>query len=176
MRKILSMIHPGLMSYVLETYAAQCPPGALIEIGCNHGGFGYGLAQIAKQQGRQCYLYDTFEGMPYAAADDIHPVGDLKADYEEVKELIPYAHVIKGVFPQSAVEMGPIAFAHIDVDQAQAHTESLEYIVPRLVVGGCIWFDDVPRIKSATRAVSEYLEKCERTLLLQADHFILVAG
>jgi hypothetical protein len=39
--------------------------------------------------------------------------------------------------------MANIAFAHIDCDQYRAIKESVAHVLPLMVPGGIIWFDDV---------------------------------
>jgi predicted O-methyltransferase YrrM len=151
-----SLVHDDALAHLVKV-AEGTPPGAWVEVGVYMGGSAAHLSAAAARQGRAFYAYDTFEGIPYQAEDDSFRTGDLAADFEAVKRLIPGAHVIKGIFPYSAVEMGPIAFVHIDADQHQAHTESLRYLVPRMVVGGIVWCDDCERLPGAIRALNEFL-------------------
>jgi hypothetical protein len=70
-------------------------------------------------------------------------VGDFSdTDYETVRDALPYATVVKGIFPESAVEMENIAFVHLDCDQYQSVIDSVAYLKPKMVKGGIIWFDD----------------------------------
>jgi hypothetical protein len=99
---------------------------------------------VAKKQDRQVFLYDTFEGIPFKDDIDHHEVGDFSdTDYDTVKSRLPYATVVKGTFPDSAMPMPPIAFAHIDCDQYRAIRQSVAHVLPMMVAGGIIWFDDV---------------------------------
>lgn len=124
--------------------AEKVPDGCFIEVGVWQGGSAQYLARLAEEQKRQIFLYDTFEGIPYKCDKDKHEIGDFSdTDYEMVKKCIPYATVVKGIFPNSAVKMPPIAFAHIDCDQYQSTMDSLAYIIPQMVKGGIIWFDDI---------------------------------
>jgi O-methyltransferase len=128
----------------MREVAGSLPPGCFVEVGVYQGGTAWHLCEVAKTQNRQVFLYDTFEGIPFKDEIDHHNVGDFSdTDYELVKSQLPYATVIKGVFPDSAVLMPPIAFAHIDCDQYRAIKSSVEHILPMMVPGGVIWFDDV---------------------------------
>lgn len=128
----------------LREVAASTPPGAFIEIGVYQGGTAWHFCEIAQQQNREVFLYDTFEGIPFQDEIDHHKVGDFSdTDYETVKSALPYATVVKGIFPNSAVPMENIAFAHIDCDQYRAIKDSVAYLLPLMVPGGIIWFDDV---------------------------------
>ena len=136
--------------------AADSPRGCFVEVGVYKGGSAQLLATIAKIQNRAVYLYDTFEGMPYQSEYDKHPVGDFSDTSEEaVRKAIPDATIVKGVFPDSAVEMPPIAFAHIDCDQYKAVRDSILYLVPKMTDGGFIWFDDYECLVGANMAVNE---------------------
>jgi hypothetical protein len=135
---------------------ATVAQGCVVEVGVYQGGTAYFLDQWAQHRGRECYLYDTFCGMPYAEPGDSHQIGDF-ADTTAmaVKELIPHAHVIPGIFPSSAVAMPPIAFAHIDVDQYRAYKESCAYLDPLMAPGSVMWFDDADVLPAAGKAVFE---------------------
>jgi O-methyltransferase len=136
--------------------AEQCPPGCFVEFGVYQGGSAWALARIAEKQGRPIYLYDTFEGIPCKAADDSHNVGDFAdTSYEQVCAAVPYATVVKGVFPDSLVKMPPIAFAHVDADQYQSVKDAIEVFGPMMVSGGVMVFDDVNLLDGATRAFKE---------------------
>ena len=128
----------------MRTVAAATPPGCFMEVGVYQGGTAWHLCEVAKKQDRQVFLYDTFEGIPFKDDIDHHEVGDFSdTDYDTVKSRLPYATVIKGLFPDSAVSMPPIAFAHIDCDQYRAIRQSVAHVLPMMVAGGIIWFDDV---------------------------------
>jgi O-methyltransferase len=129
----------------LIEHARLSPPGAFVEVGVYKGGTASWLTELAREQNRSIYLYDTFEGIPYQGQNDWHKVGDFNdTDYLTVKNSLPYAEVIKGIFPASAVPMSNIAFLHLDCDQYQSVIDSLDYCLELMVPGGIIWFDDVP--------------------------------
>lgn len=142
----------------LRAQAASCPPGAFVEVGVYKGGSAWHLAEIAKQQRRKLYLYDTFSGVPFA--DDVHGAGaftDCRA--ADVEKAIPDAVVIEGTFPESLIEMGPVAFVHADCD----HYQSIKAVcleMPRLMApGGKILFDDFGCLDEATRAVRDHFRR-----------------
>ena len=140
--------------------AMGCPSGCFVEVGVFQGGSACYLAEVAKEQDRKIYLYDTFEGIPYQGKLDKHIVGDFnETDYEVIKRLIPYATVVKGIFPQSMVAMEPIAFCHLDVDQYQSYMEAFEVLVPQMVPGGAMILDDYDHLAGATAAADEFFGK-----------------
>jgi predicted O-methyltransferase YrrM len=139
------------------------PPGAFIEVGIYTGGSASVLTEIAQRQNRQIFLYDTFEGLPYSSHGDTHQVGEFcYADYEHIKNSLPYATVTRGIFPESAVDMPDIAFAHLDVDQYESYVGCINYLKPRMVPGGIMWFDDY-ELPGAKQAIDELIgaEKLE---------------
>ncbi len=136
--------------------AANTPPGCFVEFGVYQGGSAWYLAHLAREQGRECHLYDTFEGIPFKGTHDTHEVGDFAdTSYEAVSAAIPYAKVHKGVFPGSLVAMPPIAFAHIDCDQYQSVKDAIDHLGPLMVKGGLMLFDDYHCLASATLAIQE---------------------
>jgi O-methyltransferase len=164
-----SVIGQGAIDAMLEV-ARETPAGDFVEVGVYKGGSAWHLSQIAERQRRQIYLYDTFRGIPYQGPDDKHKVGDFAdTSAAAVRTAIPYANVIEGIFPASAVPMGPIAFVHLDCDQYQSILEACQYLLLLMVDGGVIWFDDAPGLPGAERAVQEVFgDRIVRTLTGQS--------
>lgn len=151
-----SVVPPHTIASLVDIAAGSPAGGCFIEVGVYRGGTGYHLAEVARKQGRQIYLYDTFEGIPYQniEAGDRHKVGDFNdTDYDTVMRAIPYATVIKGLFPDSMIPMPQIAFAHIDVDQYDSIINSVMAIHGSMMSGGIILFDDYGCLEGATAAV-----------------------
>ena len=137
-------------TYVLLHFAERCMKleGDFIELGCHTGA----TAQHMVDQlnftipGKSLYLYDLFEWNE----GDQHPrhAGHENANmYEDVCarfESHDFVHVIKGYVPDSFAEEFPekIAFAHIDMNQPTPEVGALKFVLPRLVDGGVIVFDD----------------------------------
>lgn len=135
-------------------YAEHSPAGAIVEIGVYQGGSASLLATL----GRELFLYDTFEGMPVSSGADTHRIGAFAdCSYEAVKAAIPEATVIKGMFPQSLIDMPPVAFVHADADQYESTKAILRFMPPRMVRGGFILFDDymVNDCEGCTQALHE---------------------
>jgi predicted O-methyltransferase YrrM len=153
-----SCLDPAEIDYICQ-HAARTPPGCFVEIGVYKGGFAYYLAKLARAQKRALYLYDTFEGTPYQGAPDIVAKGSFAdTSVEAVSVAIPGATCVKGVFPESAIETGPIAFVHLDVDQYDAYKTILPYLVPRMTSGGLIWLADYYVYPGAHQATNEFLQ------------------
>lgn len=147
------MPEPALAS--LLYYASRAPEGAIVEVGVYRGGSAWHLAQL----GRPLYLYDTFEGIPFQGnLDHGNPVGKFAdTSAEAVQQLIPSATVVKGLFPDSLVDMPPVGFVHADADQYDSTKAILDQMPGRMVKGGFILFDDfgVADCPGATQAVYE---------------------
>jgi methyltransferase family protein len=140
--------------------AAAAPPGCFVEVGVFEGGSAYFLTDLARQQSRKIWLYDTFEGIPYCDSMDEITVGAIKADESLARSnLGSYPTIVKCVFPHTEeLPTQRIAFAHIDCDQYRSIKESCLAIEPMMAPGGIIWFDDVAvngGIEGARQAVHE---------------------
>lgn len=140
----------------LKAELRTCPPGCVVEVGVWKGGSAWHLLEVCREQGRALFLYDTFTGMPFSDPEDNHGVGDFHGtSAEEVSRLMPDAHVIAGIFPDTLVEMPPIAFAHVDCDQYRSVKSCIDVLSPLMVKGGVMWFDDFNCTRGCTRAVHE---------------------
>lgn len=145
--------------------AASTPPGMFIEVGVYRGGTAWHLAKLAEEQRRRIMLFDTFTGIPFAdpSKGDTHVVGDFAdTSFEAVRNAIPYAAVVKGVFPDCVPPqpvgmkaVPDVAFAHLDVDQYQSYIDCCSYLAQWMVPGGIMWFDDCDHLAGAKRAVQE---------------------
>jgi len=138
--------------------------GCIVEIGVYQGGSLERLAYNA--QNRPVFGYDTFTGIPFQDEGDSHRVGDFgDTNYERVKSQLPGVTLIQGVFPESAIEMPPVSFAHIDCDQYRSVKGCIEYLSPKMLPGGILWFDDYGCLDSANRAVDEaFGDRVERVI------------
>lgn len=149
-----SLIGEDVLEEITQA-AFKAPYGAIVEVGVYQGGSALRLYQVACEQGRRLFLYDTFTGIPCKDEIDSHRVGDFAdTSYEHIKFMFHRADVIQGVFPDSAVPMGPIAFAHLDCDQYRSVLESAQYLEPLMVPGGIMWFDDYC-LEGAKQAINE---------------------
>jgi hypothetical protein len=140
----------------LAYYATRAPAGATVEVGVWQGG---SALLLAENRPGPIYLYDTFEGIPYQSELDTgNPVGKFAdTSVEAVQALIPRARVIKGLFPDSLVDMEPVGFVHADADQYESTRAILLEMPKRMVRGGFILFDDfgVADCQGCTQAVVE---------------------
>lgn len=140
----------------LAAIAWAMPPGCIVELGVYKGGSAIYLAEVARAQGRKLFLYDTFTGIPVKDEVDPHGIGDFgDTSAHAVAEAIPDAVLVPGIFPDSLIEMPPIAFCHVDADQYRSVKAACEHFGPRMAKGGMMVFDDYRQLEGATRAVDE---------------------
>jgi O-methyltransferase len=131
-----SLIGDGAIEEMCE-YARAAPEGCFVEFGVYRGGSAFELAKVARERGQPLYLYDTFDGMPFSDDGDSHKAGEFADTSEtQVKAAIPDAIICKGVFPDSIVEMPPIAFVHVDCDQYRSVKSACEHFAPLMARGG----------------------------------------
>lgn len=154
---LYSLISPNVRHELMET-ARAAPPGALVEVGVYRGGSAESLAQVASEQGRALYLFDTFTGIPHQdPTHDFHKVGDFgDTSLEMVQACLPNAICIAGVFPDTLPdELTGVAVAHIDCDQYESVRAAAAALEPRMARGGVMVFDDYDVLPGARDAVDE---------------------
>lgn len=153
-----SLLSPGALDELGELAAESPAGGCFVEVGVYQGGSAQRLLEVARRQGRALYLYDTFTGIPMQGPDDHHPVGDFgDTDVRRIRELLPDAVVVEGVFPESIVPMPPVAFVHVDCDQYESIANTIRALRPLMMRGGMMLFDDYKCLPGATRAVHDEL-------------------
>jgi O-methyltransferase len=144
--------------------------GAIAEVGVYKGGSLKVIAQAVPN--RPVLGFDTFEGLPKEqwTEGELHKPGDfsdvtLESVYQFVKDT-PNIILIKGLFPASgdAFKHMQFAFVHIDTDFYEGVKQSLEWVWPRLVVGGIVVFDDYewsncPGVKRALEEFGQPVRK-----------------
>lgn len=150
-----SEISPAALDTLLFL-AASTPPGCFAEVGVYRGGSASSLLHLARKQGRETYLYDTFRGIPYKGEYDSHNVGDFgDVDLAVVMENLSGAIFRVGVFPHTLGPEKDIAFVHVDCDQYQSVLDCARIFPDRMVTGGIMLFDDYKCLAGATKAVEE---------------------
>lgn len=150
--------------FVLEMLSKQCSSfniGSIIECGVYKGGSLKLLAET--NPNTVVYGLDTFEGMPDVNKKfDLHNKGDFRETSEE--EVLKYVNssnliLIKGFIPDTfkSLENEKFCFVHIDVDIYQSVVDCVDFLLPRLSVGGVMIFDDYgfPSCPGAKKAVDE---------------------
>lgn len=125
--------------------------GDFAEFGVFRGGTALLAANVLKNAGspRTLHLFDSFIGMPDTARGEAFEKGHFSDTSESaVRRLIETTgcktdfHV--GYIPETfeGLQISSIAFAHVDVDLAQAVLDAVAFVYPQLVPGGLMVFDD----------------------------------
>jgi len=139
---------------------AQCEkdkqPGQYIEIGTWRGGtagiIGSRLAQLGS--GNSLYVADTFTGVVKTSKADSAYSGGEHSDTSRslVETLLGQTlqlnnfEILEGIFPDDTEHLVPanarFKMCHIDVDVYQSATDIVDWIWPKLNIGGLVVFDD----------------------------------
>jgi O-methyltransferase len=129
-------------------------PGNILEVGVWRGGTGALIAAraMATATGKTVYLCDTFAGVVKATDKDTRYRGGEHADTTEeivaallARLEVENVRIVKGIFPDDsaqAMDREQFCFVHIDVDVFQSAKDVLDFVWPRMPVGGTVVFDD----------------------------------
>jgi O-methyltransferase len=172
-------------------------PGDIVECGVWKGGSMMTIARALSSRNdrsRNLYLFDTFQGMTEATAEDLDYKGrdasrmlanskgllaleDITAyaPLEEVKrnmastgypaELIHYkVGRVEDTLPAQAPQQ--IALLRLDTDWDESTRHEMEHLFPRLSRGGVLIIDDYGHWQGSRKAVDEYLEATGLKVLL----------
>jgi len=153
--------------------------GALVEVGVWRGGTGALIARRAMLSGiaDRVYLCDTFSGVVKASDKDSSYSGGEHSDTDRgtVERLLASlglsnAVCLTGVFPEQTAHLihdSKIRFCHVDVDVYESAKDVVEWVWPRLCVGGVVVFDDYgfPSCSGITRYVEELTRLPDRAVL-----------
>jgi O-methyltransferase len=157
---VYSKIKPNTMvdiyrCYELWTLVEQAAklPGDILEIGVWRGGTGCLMAKRAQliYSDAKVYLCDTFRGVIKVSDRDPHyQEGWHATPKDHVDTLIAQleitnARVLSGIFPDETGHMlkdRKISLCHIDVDIYLSALHIVEWVWPRMPIGGILVFDD----------------------------------
>jgi len=171
-RTIMSEENRMNIYLLLRFYLDKVPFGHIIEYGSYRGGSAIFMAYVAQKlyPGMKVFALDSFEGMPQTDKNvDAHNVGDFgDADLEQLQARVDKLKLdnlvlVKGFFEDTnngvMAQAGKISLAHIDCDIAPAVKYSYEGVLPYMVDGGYLVFDDatVSSCIGATEVVEDLL-------------------
>jgi len=186
----------GLFS-AIEYLVASSINGDIVECGVWKGGSSMLAALTLMELGasdRALHLFDTFEGMPTADANDVDFGGrsgaafynsDISADDRLVVSIseveanmrstgypMERVRLIKGPVEQTLPSNAPdrIALLRLDTDFYSSTRHELEHLWPRVVPGGVVIIDDYGHWKGARQAVDEFLAHQRPLLLHRLDY------
>ena len=141
--------------YELWTLVEQTAklPGDILEVGVWKGGTGVLMAQkvALHESDTTVILCDTFSGIVKAGVDDPFFLdGMLLAARWHLEALVKdfdlhNIEICEGIFPDQTGHLiadRRFRLCHIDVDVYQSAQDILEWLWPRMVVGGVIVYDD----------------------------------
>jgi 2-polyprenyl-3-methyl-5-hydroxy-6-metoxy-1,4-benzoquinol methylase len=158
-------------------------PGAVVDCGAWNGGSSLLLASGA--QGRDVWVFDSFQGLPevgpHDGAESAAFVGDCVGSEDKVRELFARhgaadrLHVRAGWFAdtleRAAEEIGEIAVLHCDGDWYDSVLLTLEVLYPRVNAGGFVVIDDYGTWPGSRRATDEYRRRVgDAEPLHRVDH------
>lgn len=135
--------------------------GEMAEVGVYRGGSAKLICEVKGD--KPLHLFDTFEGLPQAAAPDgtVHRASQYTCSLESVREYVghyPNVFFYKGLFPDTA---GPIAdrkfcFVHFDVDLYESTKACIEFFYPRMLPGGMMISHDYSILAGVKQAFQEF--------------------
>jgi O-methyltransferase len=169
-------------------------PGTILEVGVWRGGTGALLAareaaraELRRRPPATVHLADTFHGVVKAGPmDDYYGGGEhADADRAGVEELIASldlenVRILEGVFPDEtapAVEEDMIRFCHVDVDVYQSAKDVVDWVWPRMPVGGILVYDDYGfyGCEGVTALGNEEFGKADRVMIHNLNgHGVLI--
>ena len=147
--------------------------GDIIEVGVWRGGTGCLMAHQAQSRWteKRVFLCDTFAGVVKTGGNDAYYQGGEHSDTsaEIVKELalnlgLENIELLQGIFPEDTADKvadRKFCLCHIDVDVYQSALDVLNWVWPRLAVGGVVVYDDYgfKTCDGITRLVNERIPK-----------------
>lgn len=126
--------------------------GDFLEVGVWRGGSGCLLALASEDTNKKVFLADTFTGVVKASARDTNYLGGEHADtsIEYVRNLLlscgvaRRTQILLGSFPEENANIvsDTLALVHIDVDVYASARDILNWVLPRLAIGGVVILDD----------------------------------
>ena len=150
---------------VLQTRSVT---GEIWEAGVYQGGTALFLKRLTASETHQprIRLFDTFLGLPpvNSVVDLHHHEGEFgDTSLKDVQRFVGSEALIDyrpGVLPETfgGLDRSVIRLAHLDLDLYQGTIDALDFIYPRLAIGGMIVLDDYGFITcpGARRAVDEF--------------------
>jgi hypothetical protein len=123
--------------------------GAFVECGTGRGFMASAICSFLDWGERPFYLYDTFLST-YPDSDGTQAgQGTICPHYADGPEQVrrnfaewPGVELVVGTVPGTLLETAPVAFLHIDMNNARAEEAAVRHFWPRLAPGAPMVFDD----------------------------------
>lgn len=153
--------------YAIERLLKTIPDkGIIVEAGVYKGATLLGIAHRVRGKNKTIVGLDSFLGLnDWSPYDGTPRPGDLSdSSYDEVRARLDAlgfwdVRLLDGQFQDTLpfLQGAPIAFAHIDCDLYWPTRQCIEFLLPRMIPGGVMLFDDYGshKYRGATRAVME---------------------
>lgn len=185
------------VQYVVENNI----PGDFVEAGVWKGGSTMVIAATLKSMGitdRHIYLYDTFEGMAPATAEDVDikgrsgtfllsgedqaaydenicysPLDEVQANMAKTGYPEAYLHYVKGLVEDTipGTIQEKIALLRLDTDFYSSTKHELLHMYPLLERRGILIIDDYGHWEGARKAVDEYFKQHDiKTYMARIDY------
>lgn len=166
--------------------------GSIMEVGLWKGGTASVIckAENLYNNNTKIYLCDTFKGVVKATQDDNCYVGGEHAfdDEQHILNLVQSVGVgtdnikiLRGIFPDETQQHIPsnelFKFCHIDVDVYQGTKDIIEWIWPKMVVGGIVVSDDygIEPIQGVTKAINHFMGDNDKRIMYNLNgHAVIV--
>lgn len=154
--------------------------GDILEVGVWKGGTGGLLCKRLKTLNIQktVYLADTFTGVPkvsfrdsnYNGGEHSNTSAETVIDLLSNKLSVDNYVILSGIFPDETGHLlvsERFSFCHVDVDVYDSAKGILEWIWPKLVVGGIMVYDDYGFVgtNGITQFVNEQYDKPDRLVM-----------
>ena len=166
--------------------------GHIVEIGVYRGGSIMAMIYTLQRNNtlRHIYMYDTYEGMTDATANDIMLATGIhynnaviknislmcKASLEDVKQNInttnyneSYIHYVKGNILNNTIYPDKICILRLDTDFYDSTKHELETFYDLVSPGGIIIIDDYGFWNGSRRATDEFLQDKPHIKIYQID-------
>lgn len=133
------------------------------------------------ENNRNLRIFDTFTGQPFSGPYDNHKQGSMNGTtFEIVKDKFineNNVYIHSGIMPFtfSGLENIELSLVNIDVDNYDSVKDCLEFVYPRIEIGGYIFIDDYgcPMCPGARKATNEFLIDKKEKLQGGAPAFII---
>jgi hypothetical protein len=130
--------------------AARIVPGAFVECGTGRGFMASAICERLSWDRRPFYLFDTFQPGTVAPGSDRRrptPSPYYARDPDSVRENFREwagVRLVVGIVPDSlaGVDVGPVAFLHVDMNDPAPEAAALRHFWPSLSPGAVVVLDD----------------------------------
>lgn len=186
-KEVYDIVYPYTMVDIYRCYElwqlisqTRKVDGAIIEIGVWKGGTAGIICKKTEIEGlnKKIFLADTFKGVAKASnRDDLYKGGEHSDTSAKIvngllssKLHLSNFRILEGIFPDETSHMiddNVFSFCHIDVDTYDSAKDIIDWIWPKLQIGGIVVYDDYGFIgtNGVTRFVNEEALKKDRLVI-----------